>query len=132
VEEQRWRVQNEFDANRARRAALALAKALGFGLTARTEIATAVSELAHNLVWHTPQGGALTLRALSAGGRRGLEVVCQDDGPGIPDLKQAMQDGFSTVGGLGGGLPGARRLMDEFQIESQVGVGTTIVMRKWL
>ena len=63
--------------------------------------------------------------------RRGIMVVARDEGPGIPDIEKAMQDGYSTGGGLGVGLPGARRLMDEFEIESRLGKGTTIVMKKW-
>jgi len=124
-------VQQEFDAGRARRAVVALADALGFTVTQKMEVGTAVSELAHNLVWHATEGGTITLRRISHGGQLGLEVICEDEGPGIPDVAQAMQDGFSTNGGLGGGLPGTKRLMDEFDIESQVGRGTTIVVRKW-
>ncbi|MFQ5344230.1 MAG: anti-sigma regulatory factor [Anaerolineae bacterium] len=124
-------VRQEMDANRARRAAMTLADRLGFDVTEKMEVATAVSELAHNLVWHAADGGAVTLRAVFRGQRRGLEVVCEDQGPGIPDIDRAVQNGFSTIGGLGGGLPGAKRLMDEFHIESEVGRGTTIIARKW-
>jgi len=74
----------------------------------------------------------VTLAPLVEGGRRGILVVAQDTGPGIPDVEQAMRDGFSTGKSLGLGLPGARRLMDEFEISSQVGVGTTVTMRKWV
>ncbi len=123
-----WR---EADAGRARRAATALAEALGFGLTPRMEVGIAVSELAHNLVWHT-SGGSVTLRRISQGERIGVEVVCQDQGPGIADIQQAMQDGFSTTGSLGCGLPAVPRLMDEFSIESELERGTIIVTRKWL
>jgi serine/threonine-protein kinase RsbT len=92
---------------------------------------TAVSELAHNLHFHTHLGGTISLAALDEGGRIGVEVVSEDQGPGIPDIDLAMQDGFSTNRGLGGGLPGVRRLMDEFSIRSEVGVGTRVVARLW-
>jgi len=124
-------VHSERDADRARRAAMALADAQGMGRIKKMELATAVSELAHNLVWHTDEGGTVTLRTVQRGEQRGLEVICQDRGPGIADVELAMQDGYSAGGGLGGGLPGARRLMDEFWIESEIGKGTTIVARKW-
>ncbi len=110
---------------------MALADAQGMGRIKKMELATAVSELAHNLVWHTDEGGTVILRTVQRGEQRGLEVICQDRGPGIADVELAMQDGYSAGGGLGGGLPGARRLMDEFWIESEIGKGTTIVARKW-
>jgi serine/threonine-protein kinase RsbT len=76
--------------------------------------------------------GEMDLRPLVANGRRGILVVARDDGPGIPDVDRAMQDGYSTGKTLGLGLPGARRLMDEFDIQSEVGIGTRVTMRKWL
>ncbi len=124
-------VRQELDAGRARRAAQTLAGDLGFNLSRKMELTTAVSELAHNLVWHSLAGGTIILKAISNGERSGIEIICQDEGPGIPDVEQAMQDGFSTNGGLGGGLPGAKRLLDEFHLESQAGRGTIIVGRKW-
>ena len=72
------------------------------------------------------------MRPIEISGRVGLEIICQDEGPGIPDVGLAMQDGFSTSTSLGMGMPGAKRLMDEFEIESEVGFGTTVTIRKWL
>lgn len=123
-------VEKELDVARACQEARRLAQTMGFGGTAQACIATAISELATNLVFHAA-GGTITLSTVEREGRQGLEVLCQDSGPGIEDLELAMQDGYSTRGGLGGGLPGVKRLMDEFEIQSQVGVGTRIVARKW-
>ena len=121
----------EYHIAQARRAAVALTEAVGFGQTRTSYVATAVSELASNLFCHATRGGTITLAALRREGEVGIEVVAEDDGPGVPDVEQAIQDGFSTSGGLGGGLPGVKRLMDEFEITSTVGVGTRIVARKW-
>jgi serine/threonine-protein kinase RsbT len=125
------------DAARARRAARALALRLGFGAPAAEEVALAVSELATNLVRYA-RGGEIVLAAAAAepAGRAGREasgvhVESLDRGPGIADLARAMEDGFSTGGGLGGGLPAVRRLMDEFAITSGPA-GTRVVARKWL
>ena len=95
-----------------------------------TLIATAISELARNIVQYARQG-EIVLSAVE-GSRRGIQIVARDHGPGISDLELAMRDGYSTGGSLGLGLPGARRLMDEFAIDSEVGKGTTISMKKWL
>jgi len=94
-------------------------------------VATAVSELARNLVAYATDG-RIVLRPVQNGTRRGLVVVAEDRGPGIADLPMAMRDGFSTAGGLGLGLPGVQRLMDEFEIESEVGRGTRVTARKWI
>ena len=110
-------VHAELDVSRARIAAVAMARRLGFGQPAAYRLATAVSELANNLVFHATRGG--------------IELRAQDDGPGIVDVARAMRDGVSTNGGLGGGLPGTRRLMDEFEIDSVPGVGTRVVARLW-
>jgi serine/threonine-protein kinase RsbT len=124
-------VEKELDVALACQEGRRLAQSMGFGTTAQACIATAISELATNLVFHTG-GGIITLTVTERGGKLGLEVLCEDSGPGIEDVELAMQNGYSTRGGLGGGLPGVRRLMDEFEIQSQVGVGTRIVARKWL
>ncbi len=87
--------------------------------------------MASNLFFHTHRGGTITLSVLNKPGAVGLEVIAEDDGPGIPDVRLAMQDGYTTNRGLGGGLPGTERLMDEFEITSRVGDGTRIVARKW-
>jgi serine/threonine-protein kinase RsbT len=124
-------VSEEYEVSEARRAARALAEELGLSLVVTSNVLTSVTELANNLFFHTVAGGTITLTAVGRDGDVGLEVICEDDGPGIPDVTLAMQDGFSTNGTLGGGLPGVARLMDEFEIASTVGVGTRIVARKW-
>ena len=115
----------------ARAQGRALADKLGISRTDATLIATAISEIARNIITYA-RSGEMQLRLLDIEGRRGIEVIAHDDGPGIPDVEQALQDGFSSGSGMGIGLPGARRLMDEFQIVAPVGVGTTVTMRKWL
>jgi len=114
----------------ARQVGRELAVQLGFSLGDATVVPAAISEIARNILDYTP-GGEIVLRTVERGGRRGVEIVGRDAGPGIPDIPQALQDGYSTSGSLGLGLPGARRLMDEFEIESEVGRGTIITMRKW-
>jgi anti-sigma regulatory factor (Ser/Thr protein kinase) len=115
----------------ARMATRALAADVGFTGTDLVMIATAVSEVARNIIEYAKQG-EVVLSVVLNNSRRGVEVVARDQGPGIADIEQAMREGFSTSRGLGLGLPGSRRLMDEFRIESQLGRGTTITMRKWL
>lgn len=114
----------------ARQDGRAIALDLGFSLGDATVVSAAISEIARNILDYTP-GGEIELRVVERSGRRGIEIVGRDSGPGIADVQQALQDGYSTSGSLGLGLPGARRLMDEFEIESQMGKGTTITMRKW-
>lgn len=114
----------------ARTRARELAGQLGFSSGEVALVATAVSELARNLVAYARDGHML-LRPVQNGVRRGLVIVAEDRGPGINDLDMAMRDGFSTAGGLGLGLPGVRRLMDEFEIESEVGKGTRVTTKKW-
>jgi len=131
AESKRVLVHNDLDIVSARVEGRNLAKRLGFGVIDQARIATAISELARNLVLYA-DGGQISLQALEAGGRRGIQIVCSDEGPGIADIDLVMQDGYSTQRGLGMGLPGTRRLMDEFEIESQVDTGTTVTIRKWL
>jgi serine/threonine-protein kinase RsbT len=102
-----------------------------FNCSDLTVIATAISELARNIVEYA-RNGEILLSIVQDGSKRGLRVVARDDGPGIPNIEQAMQDGFSTGRGLGLGLPGTRRLMDEFAIKSKVGEGTTVTATKWI
>ncbi|MFN7143452.1 MAG: anti-sigma regulatory factor [Myxococcota bacterium] len=123
-------INGEWDVVTARQEARAVAVSLGFGGTLLTVIATAVSEIARNIVNYAGRG-EVGISIVESGGRRGIEIVARDTGPGIPDIALAMQDGYSTGRGLGLGLPGARRLMDDFHIESTPGKGTCIVMRKW-
>ena len=124
-------VTEERHVAQARQAAVALAEEIGFKRVLVYYVATSVSELANNLFFHAIRGGAITLTPLRREDEIGIEVVAEDDGPGIPDVELALQDGFTTNGGLGGGLPGVERLMDEFEIASTVGVGTRVVARKW-
>lgn len=108
-----------------------MAKELGFGLVDQTKIATAISELTRNILLYAGQG-RVDIKAITAGNRQGLEILCEDQGPGIADIQLAMQDGFSTSKGLGMGLPGTKRLMDEFELKSERGKGTRVTARKWL
>jgi serine/threonine-protein kinase RsbT len=114
----------------SRQAARALAQAIGFNQLDTSYIVTSVSELASNLFRHAAGGGVITLAVLNQA-RVGVKVIAEDDGPGISDVEAAMQDAFSTKGGIGKGLPGVKRMMDEFEITSKVGVGTRVVSRKW-
>lgn len=114
----------------ARQKARQLAGEIGFSVTELAVIATAVSELARNIVLYA-RHGEVVLRLVDQGERRGIVVAARDDGPGIPDLTKAMQSGYSTSGSLGLGLPGVKRLMDEFEIVSEVGKGTTVTAKKW-
>lgn len=131
VSESRVAIQGGGDIVSARQQGRELAAELGFSTSDQALIATAISEVARNIVLYA-RWGSITFSILERGGRRGIRIVATDDGPGIEDVELAMQDGYSTSQGLGLGLPGARRLMDEFVIESRIGSGTTIVMSKWL
>jgi serine/threonine-protein kinase RsbT len=117
----------------ARQQAREAARGLGFGLVDQSRIATAVSELARNVVrYATGSRGEVQIRELAASDMGiGLEIVVRDDGPGLANVEQALRDGFSSGTGLGMGLPGARRLMDEMEIDSQSGRGTAVTIRKW-
>ena len=103
---------------------------MGFSDTDLTLIATAISELARNIVLYA-KSGEIALKAVQQGDKRGIAVTAVDDGPGIPDISRALQDGYSTSRSLGLGLPGVRRLMDEFEITSEVSRGTTVTVKKW-
>jgi serine/threonine-protein kinase RsbT len=124
-------VERDGDVVLARQKGREVAAQVGFGGSELTIIATAIPEIARNIVSYA-RHGEIIVSPVAAGGRRGIEVVARDQGPGIPDIEQAMRDGFSTGKSLGLGLPGARRLMDEFEIQSDVGIGTTVTMRKWM
>ena len=113
-----------------RQKARELASNMGFGTVDQTRIATAISELTRN-IYQFAGKGKTTISSLE-GNRKGIRIVCEDDGPGIADIELAMTDGYSTVKSLGLGLPGAKRLMDEFQIESEPGKGTKVTITKWL
>ncbi len=125
----RIRMTSDADIVKARQAAREMAARVGFARTDLTLIATAVSEVARNIV-RFADSGEIVVELLDQP-RRGVQVVARDTGPGIADVEQALSDGYSTYNGLGLGLPGARRLMDEFAIVSEVGRGTTVTMTKW-
>lgn len=127
--EVRIRIQADGDIVLARQGARELASRLGFSGTELTVIATAVSEVARNIVRFADDGEIVV--ELLEEPRRGVRVVARDTGPGISDIEQALADGYSTYHGLGLGLPGARRLMDDFALVSEVGRGTTVTMTKW-
>jgi serine/threonine-protein kinase RsbT len=123
-------VQSQVDVDRARRLTRELSLTHGLGAVDTERVALATVELATNLVRYA-HGGELVLRVIqSSSGEQGIEIESRDDGPGIVDVEEAMQDGFSTGGGLGGGLASVRRLMDEFVLTS-APTGTRIVARKW-
>jgi anti-sigma regulatory factor (Ser/Thr protein kinase) len=117
----------------ARQQAREVAKGLGFGPVDQSRIATAVSELARNVVRYAAgsRGDVQIAELASPENGIGLEIVVRDEGPGIPDVEQALRDGYTSGQGLGMGLPGARRLMDEMTIDSAPGRGTTVTIRKW-
>ena len=128
--EQRVVIAADRDIVTARQEGRQLASTLDFSSSDLTVIAVAISEVARNILSYA-HTGAITLQVVEKNGRRGILVVAEDAGPGIEDIGLALEDGFSTSGSLGLGLPGARRLMDEFEIRSEVGKGTTVVLRKW-
>lgn len=127
-------IRSAVDIVAARQQGRTLAIEMGFGSTAVTLIAAAISEVARNIVDHAKRGEIMMngVTARHNGGRHGIRIIARDEGPGIPDVAQAMQYGYSTRKGLGVGLPGAKWLMDEFDIISRVGKGTTVTMIKWL
>jgi serine/threonine-protein kinase RsbT len=124
------RIDSEGDIITARKIIRAAAVAMGFSVTDVTRIVTAASELTRN-VFRYAGSGVLYWQKLSASDRVGIELTFEDHGPGIPDIEQAMEIGYTTGGGLGLGLPGARRLMDEMTVESEAGKGTRVTVRKW-
>jgi len=123
-------IQSDVDIVAARQKGRALAASIGFSATDMTLIATAISELARNIVFYAKQG-EIILRMIDGPGAAGMMIISRDDGPGIRNVRDALRDGFSTSGGLGLGLPGVKRLMDEFDIHTEVGQGTTVSVKKW-
>ena len=130
VRDEQLSLRSEDEVVRVRQVAREWAISLGFGLVDQTKIVTAASELARNTVIYGG-GGLVRLQALNDGSRRGLRLSFEDEGPGIPDLQQALKDGYSTGTGLGLGLGGARRLMSEFEIDSTPGQGTRVAVTRW-
>jgi serine/threonine-protein kinase RsbT len=130
-EERHIVINNDLDIVAARVEGRNLAKEMGFGIIDQARIATAISELARNVVLYA-HSGQVTLRQTGTNGRVGIEILCEDRGQGIADVDEVMRDDHRTSQGGEMGLRGTRRLMDEFEIKSQVGLGTTVVVRKWL
>lgn len=114
----------------ARRQGRTLAEQMGFSASEATLVATAISELARNIVRYAGSGEIL-LGKINGKDRSGITIIARDRGPGIADVQLAAREGFSTSGGMGLGLPGVRRIMDEFEIHSQLGSGTTVTTIKW-
>jgi serine/threonine-protein kinase RsbT len=123
-------INTDVDIMLARQQGKAMARTLRFSESELTLIATAISEIARNIINYATRG-EVTLAVVQRGPRRGIHIVARDEGPGIADISRAMEDGYSTSRGLGLGLPGSKRLMDDFALVSEVGKGTTVTMTKW-
>lgn len=124
-------IRSEADIVNVRKAIREATTAMGFGLTDITRIVTAASELSRNIFRYAGTGMAYWL-ILEENGQRGIELIFEDHGPGIPDVEKAMEPGYSTGGGLGLGLTGSKKLMDELEIRSEIGKGTVVIVKKWL
>ena len=124
-------IESDADIVVAREQGRAIGRSIGFSSTDLTIIATAISEIARNILIFA-KAGDIILGTTDQGDRRCITIIAEDRGPGIRDISLAMRDGFSTARGLGLGLPGTRRLMDEFQLISSPGKGTTVTMKKWI
>lgn len=129
--EKRIKVSEEVDVAKASFEGKLLAGTAGFKQTGQYMIATAISELARNIFIYALRG-EIIIRVIEKNNKKGLEIIAQDKGSGIKDIGQAMKDNFSTSEGLGLGLPGVKRIMDEFVIDTKAGVGTKITVRKWV
>jgi serine/threonine-protein kinase RsbT len=130
ADEIRVAIRTDADVVTARQEARSMGAGLGFSSTDLTLLATAISEVARNITAYAGEG-EVTLRAIEQDGRRGIEVLAIDEGPGIDDVELAMQDGYTTGNGLGLGLPGTRRLVDDFDLQTTPGAGTTVRLVKW-
>ncbi|WP_152655451.1 anti-sigma regulatory factor [Oceanobacillus sp. CFH 90083] len=124
-------IHKEWDIVGARQLGREMAKEIGFGNVDQARIATAVSELARNIYLYAKHG-QICFEHIHTNSQKGILMTAVDVGPGIKDISRVMQDGYTTSGGLGAGLPGVRRLMDDFEIESVVGEGTKIKAIKWI
>src|SRR5919202_552670 len=129
--ESRIAIESDADVVAARQRARELAARLDLSTTDQTLLATAISEVARNITTYAKRGEVHVSVIEEGDGRRGIRVVARDEGPGIEDIERALQDGYTTGAGLGLGLPGARRLVDDFAIESSPGRGTTVTLVKW-
>jgi serine/threonine-protein kinase RsbT len=128
--EVRVRIERDVDVVTARQEGRALALLLGFSSGDATVVATGISELARNIVLYA-QGGEIVITLVEQGSRRGLKITARDEGTGIRDAERVLRRGYSTSGGLGLGLPGVRRMMDEFELVSESGKGTVVTVKKW-
>ena len=125
------KILTEWDIVAARQLGRNVAKELGFGTVDQARITTAISELARNIYLYAGKG-RICIEQVQEEGKKGLKVIAEDEGPGIADIKKVMEDGFSTSGGLGAGLPGVKRLMDQFELHSDAEKGRDIQAVKWL
>jgi serine/threonine-protein kinase RsbT len=125
------KIISEWDIVAARQLGRNVAKELEFGTVDQARITTAISELARNIYLYAGQG-EIRIECINEFGKCGVKVIAADNGPGIQDIRRVMEDGYSTSGGLGAGLPGVKRLMDEFDITSSLEEGTVIKTVKWL
>lgn len=123
-------INSDMDVVAARHEGRVLAQSLDFSAVDVTLITTAISEVARNIAIYAGSG-EIVLDTIQEGDKTGISIIASDEGPGIPNIEQALQDGYSTGKSLGLGLPGAKRLMDEFEIVSRTGEGTTITMKRW-
>jgi serine/threonine-protein kinase RsbT len=124
-------ITTDADVVTARQRARSMGGELGFTSTDLTLLATAISEVARNITAYAGEGEVQLRIVRGINGRQGIEVVASDEGPGIANVELALQDGYTTGGGLGLGLPGARRLVDEFELQTAPGEGTTVRLVKW-
>ncbi|MEC0753608.1 anti-sigma regulatory factor [Bacillus haynesii] len=125
------KILTEWDIVAARQLGRNVAKELGFGTVDQARITTAISELARNIYLYAGKG-RICIEQVQQEGKKGLKIIAEDEGPGIADIKKVMEDGFSTSGGLGAGLPGVKRLMDQFELHSDAENGTDIKAIKWM
>lgn len=124
-------ILTEWDIVAARQLGRNEAKEVGFGTVDQARITTAISELARNIYLYAGKG-KIEIERISEGGSYGIIIIASDEGPGISDVRKVMEDGFSTSGGLGAGMPGVKRLMDDFKIDTVLGEGTVIKATKWI
>jgi serine/threonine-protein kinase RsbT len=128
--ETRFPIRSDRDIVAARQKGRELAAQIGFSPTDMTFVATAISELARNIIAYAKEG-EIVMSGVEKSSKKGIIIVARDQGPGIQNLRDALRDGYSTSGSLGLGLPGVRRLMDDFEIKSDAGQGTIVTVRKW-
>jgi serine/threonine-protein kinase RsbT len=128
--ETRVPIRSDLDIVAARQKGRELAAQIGFSPTDMTFVATAISELARNIIAYAGEG-EIQISVIEKNSKKGIIIMCRDHGPGIANLRDALRDGYSTSGSLGLGLPGVKRLMDDFEIKSEAGRGTIVTVRKW-